>query len=47
MYGSHLGDCEKIKKGKPFADGKFAFGGYSFEDECYDGEFGCFEEEKC
>ena len=41
-YRISLGDCDKIPKGTPFED--FKYGGYSFEDECYDEEFHCFEE---
>lgn len=38
-----LGDCDKIPKGQKYADGKYEYDGYSFEDECYDDEFNCFE----
>ena len=47
---SDLGDCDKIPKGKEFSytlsDGEeytAQYDGYSFEDECYDEEFGCYE----
>lgn len=51
-YGIPLGDCDKIERGRKFYDldekgnvvQTYTYDGYSFEDECYDEEFGCFEE---
>lgn len=41
------GDCDKIPKGCSWYDEKFKkhfdYDGYSFEDECYDDVFHCFE----
>ena len=37
------GDCDKIAKGTPFSDGRYTYDGYSFNDECYDDDFQCFE----
>ena len=46
----NMGDCDKIPKGRKFSyvlsDGEEhtdQYDGYSFEDECYDEEFGCYE----
>lgn len=41
-YHLHVGDCDKIPKGTVYDE--FTYTGYSFEDECYDEEFHCFEE---
>ena len=42
-----IGDCDKIPEGHqltPSADGTiYTYDGYSFEDEVYDEEWGCFE----
>lgn len=38
----HFGDCDKIPRGTAYDE--FTYTGYSFEDECYDEEFHCFEE---
>lgn len=44
-----LGDCDKIEKDRPYySDGHdhvYTFDGYSFEDECYDEYFNCFEDD--
>ena len=47
---TNMGDCDKIPKGKMLSyvlsDGEKhtdQYDGYSFEDECYDEAFGCFE----
>lgn len=40
-WSLHLGTCDKIAKGTVF-DGS-TYDGYSFEDECYDEDFNCFE----
>ena len=41
------GDCDKIPKGHEWTDEEFGktyqYDGYSFEDECYDDVFNCFE----
>ena len=46
----HFGDCDRIAKGTAFtfelSDGSVheaEYDGYSFEDECYDEYFHCFE----
>lgn len=45
--GLLIGDCDKIPIGKeltPTPDGEiFTYDGWSFEDECYDEEWHCFE----
>lgn len=41
-YSISIGDCDKIEKGTPYDE--FTYDGWSFEDECYDEEFHCFEE---
>lgn len=50
-YTLKQGDCDKIPKGEVFhftlSDGtehEATYGGYSFEDECYDEYFNCYEE---
>ena len=44
-YKSKKGNCDKIVKGTAFVcEGeKYNYDGYSFEDECYDDCFNCFE----
>ena len=44
-YHLKTGDCDKIIKGTKFSgDGQtYEYDGYSFEDECYDDYFNCFE----
>lgn len=41
------GGCDKIPKGQEWTDEDtgniYQYDGYSFEDECYDDVFGCFE----
>lgn len=42
----HFGDCDRIVKGTKFygENGEeYTYDGYSFEDECYDEVFHCFE----
>lgn len=46
-YELCLGDCDKVEKGRTRTDEDgetFKYYGYSFEDECYDDCFGCWEE---
>jgi len=49
-YVLQIGDCDKIAKGTPMQpteDGTiFEYDGYSFEDENYNEEWGCFEPPK-
>lgn len=52
-YFLHIGDCDKIPAGTCYEwDDSFGdhhmdvYMGYSFEDECYDEEFHCFEPEE-
>ena len=44
-YHLKTGDCDKIIKGTKFSDDNktYEYDGYSFEDECYDDYFNCFE----
>ena len=42
IYHLAIGDCDKIPKEAPYSD-KLKYAGYSFEDECYDDVFHCFE----
>lgn len=44
--GLTIGNCDKIPKGRKWeSEGKtYFFDGETFEDECYNDDFGCFEE---